>query len=359
MNILILARESHVGGLLNYSYLLAKGLSQKSNTNVVIGITPSDAVGPLRAFNLQEINLESKSPIGIIKNYRQIARIIKDYKIDIIQAHNRIPALYAWLYCSFHRKVKYLWVNLVLPIPTSLVYRLTTKYGECAVTGADGVQPLVEGLKIPKNKVKVVRFGTDLSKFIRTSPETQIELKKKLGIKNNEKVILLYGRLDKIKGHEYLLDSLRLLKNDNYKVIFPGQNPEYKKYLEDIIRNYNLGERIIFPGFVNGQEYLSISDLMVLPSEKDGLSFAFIETITMGVPVIRTNTGDYSKYVKDLCFWVNYGEVESLAQLIDEFLDGDEKFSEKAALAQKESGRFGVENMVNDYYDIYCSILEK
>ena len=348
-----------MGGLLNYSYILAKGLSQKDNTRVVVGITPSDAVEPLRPFNLQEINLESRSPIGVIKNYRQIARIIKDYKIDIIQAHNRIPALYAWLYCSLHRQVKYIWVNLVLPIPTSFIYRLTTKYGSCAVTGTDGVSALVDGLKIPKDKVRAIDLGMDLSKCTKTTPSEQEELRKKLGVKEGEKVILLYGRLDKVKGHEFLLNSLRLMKNSNYKFIFPGENPEYKSYLIDLIKEYKLEDKIVFPGYINGREYLSIADLMVLPSAIDGISFAFLESIAMGVPVIRTNTGKYYEDIKDLCSWVNYGDTEALSKLMDEFMDGSDKFEAQAEKAKKESYRYSEENMVNSFYDLYCSILEK
>ncbi len=360
MNILILAKESHVGGLLNYTYNLANGLSKKDNTNVVIGITPSDANEPLKPFNLQEIDFETKSPLKIIRNYRKIAWIIKQYKIDIIQSLNRIPSLYAWVYCSIHKNIKFVWVNLVFPVPSSFIYRITTKYGACAISGTDGVSTLVNDLRVPKDKVKIIHnFGTDLSNFTKTTSFEQAELKNKIGIKDGEKIILLYGRLNKVKGHEYLIDSLRLLKHTNYKIIFPGENQEYKNHLLDIIRNYNLEDRIIFPGYIKGRDYLSITDLMVLPSVKDGLTYAFLESISMGVPVIRTNTGSYYEVVKDLCSWVNYGETEKLAQLIDDFLCGSEKFAKTAELAKKESHRFSLENWVDEFYALYCNVLEK
>lgn len=359
MNILILAKESHVGGLLNYTFNLAQGLVKKNDTNVVIGISPSGANEPLKPFNLQEINFETKSPLCIIKNYLKIARIIKKYKIDIIQSHNRIPSLYAWIYCTFHRRIKYVWVNLVLPIPSSFLYRVTTKYGSYAITGTDGIKPLMEDLKIPKEKLKVINLGVDFSKFTRTSIEEQAALKRNLGIKDGEKVILLYGRLDKIKGHEFLLDSLHAIKNTDYKVIFPGENIEYKNYLQAIIKKYNIEEKVLFPGFINGREYLSISDLMILPSAKEGLSYAFLESISMGVPVIRTKTGGYYDDVKNLCSWVNYGEIDKLAQLIGDFLNGNEMFAKKAELAKKESYRFSLENMIDEFYNLYCNVLEK
>ncbi|MBE6069644.1 MAG: glycosyltransferase family 4 protein [Clostridium lundense] len=358
MNILFLAKESHVGGLLNYTYNMARGLSVKDNTSVVIGISSSPANEPLKSFNLHEIDFETSSPIKVIKNYLKIVRIIKDYKIDIIQTHNRVTALYAWFYCSFHKKVKYLWVSLSVQIPSSFLYRITTKYGACAIAGTEGVKLLEENLRIPKDKIKIMHLGIDFSKFTRTSPVEQSTLKNSLGIKQNEKVILLYGRLDKIKGHEYLLNSLRWLKNCNYKVIFPGENQEYKDYLLNIISKYNLEEKVIFPGFINGREYLSITDLMVLPSVKDGVSYAFIETISMGVPVIRTNAGGDYEDIRDLCFWVDYGDEKSLSQLIDDFLIGDEKFSKKAAQATIGSRKYSLENVIEEYYNLYCSILE-
>ncbi len=358
MNILILAKESHVGGLLNYTYNMAKFLSMKEDTNVAIGISPSAANEPLKQFNLFEIDFESKSPITIIKNYRQIARIVKDFNIDIIQTHNRVTALYAWLYCSFHKKVKYLWVSLSVQIPSSFLYRITTKYGACAVAGSEGVKLLVENLRIPKDKIKIMTLGIDFSKFTQTTKEEQIELKNKLGIRDGEKVILLYGRLDKIKGHEFLLESLKLVKNSNYRVIFPGENPEYKNSLLEYIKANKLEDRIIFPGFINGREYLSISDLMVLPSEKDGVSYAFLETVCMGVPVIRTKAGGDYDDIEDLCYWVDYGDVNRLAQLMDEFLDGDEKFLITAELAKTKISKYSLENVINEYYNLYCSIID-
>lgn len=358
MNILFLAKESHIGGLLNYTYNLAKGLSMKDNTNVAIGISPSAANEPLKEFNLFEIDFASKTPITVLKNYRQIARIVKELNIDIIQTHNRITALYAWLYCSFHRKVKYIWVCLSVQIPSSFLHRITTKYGACAVCGSEGKKLLVENLRIPKEKIKIINLGIDFSKFTKTTDEEQVDLKKKLRIKDGEKVILLYGRLDKIKGHEFLLEALKLVKNTNYRVVFPGENPDYKNSLIEFIKTNKLEDRIIFPGFINGREYLSITDLMVLPSQKDGVSYAFLETISMGVPVIRTKAGGEYDDIEDLCSWVDYGDVNSLAQLIDEFLKGDAKFIELAESAKTKISKYRLENVINEYYDLYCSIIE-
>ena len=149
-----------------------------------------------------------------------------------------------------------------------------------------------------------------------------------------------------------------MVKNTNYKVIFPGENPEYKDILIGAVKKYNLEDRIVFPGYINGREYLSITDLMVLPSIKDGVSFAFIESITMGVPVIRTNTGDYYEDIKDLCFWVDYGDTNNLSRLIEEFLDENEKFAKTALLAKKESYKFNIDTMVNEYYELYNSIID-
>lgn len=358
MNILLLAKDSHVGGLVKSTYNLAHGLSLMNNI-VVIGISPSDAIESLKPYNLHEIDFDTKSPLEIVKNYWRIARLVKKYRIEIIQAQNRLPALYAWLYCTFHRNVKYTWASLVAPIPSSFIHRITTKYGFCATTSStDEAKFLMEALKIPQDKVKVIYQGIDLWKCTKTSTDEQAALRNKIGIKEGEKLILLYGRLNKIKGHEFLLDSLRLLNNTNYKVVFPGENQEYKNHLMDIIKKYNLEERIIFPGYINGSEYLSITDLMVLPSLKEGLSLAFLETISMGVPVIRTKTGGYED-VKDLCFGVDYGDVNRLAQLIDDCLNGSEIFPKRAEIAKKESYRFSVENMVNNYYNLYCTAIDK
>lgn len=356
MNILMLVKNSEVGGVLSCVKSLSDGL-KKTGDQVVIGTCSGEGVDKmLTEHDVRIIDFSAKKPVEMLKCYRQINKIVKEERIDIIHAQNRIPALYASVYCFFHRKVKYIWSNHLVPIPCSFLYRITTRYGKYAVAeGIDGRNFLVNNFRIPENKVKIVNLGSHLEEFKKTSKEQQKLLKNMLGISANKKVILLYGRLMPVKGHLFLLEAIAKLSAERKQelcLIFPGENLEYKQEIEAYAKQQKLEDLIIYPGYIKGQDYLSITDLMVLPSRQEGFGIVNVEAFAMGVPVIRTKTAGYLD-MEDCCFGVEYGDSAALAEYINYMWDMPEKLQDMADKASKNVQRFSVEKMTEEYKHIY------
>lgn len=356
MNVLMLVKNSEVGGVLSCVRSLSDGL-KKVGDHVTIGTCKGEGVDKmLTGHDVRIINFSAKSPVEMIRCYRQIKQIVKEQKIDIIHAQNRIPALYASVYCFFHRKVKYIWSNHLVPIPCSFLYRMTTRYGKYAVAeGIDGRNFLVNKFKIPESKVKIVNLGSHLEEFQKTSEEQQRELKKSLNIDESQKVLLLYGRLMPVKGHLFLLEAISALPQERQaalRVIFPGENEEYKKEIDEFAKKLGIEKMLIYPGYIKGQEYLSIADLMVLPSRQEGFGIVNVESFAMGVPVIRTKTAGYLD-MEDCCFGVEYGDTATLAEYISYLWEEPEKLQNMAETAAKNVDRFSVEKMTEQYRAIY------
>ena len=78
----------------------------------------------------------------------------------------------------------------------------------------------------------------------------------------------------------------------------------------------------------------------------------------MGVPVIRTKTGGYED-TKDMCWGVDFGDVDSLAKLLNDYFADDKPFVEKAKHAEEAVKRLNVETMAHNYQKIYQEILKK
>lgn len=358
MKVLMLVKNSEIGGVASCVKSLTEGLEKYKKVKTVIGISEGESLDyMLKNLDVRIIDFKTISLKTVIGNYFKICKIIKEKNIDIIHAQNRIPALYASLYHFFHSKVPYIWSNHLVPIPSSLIFRLTTKYGACAVAeGISGRDMLIEKLHIPNEKVKIVNLGVDFSTFARTKVEEQKNLRKEFKIEESEKVILLYGRLHPVKGHLFLLDAIHGI-DEKYKLVFPGENSTYKNEILQKAQQYGIEDRILFPGYIKGSDWLSISNLMVLPSKQEGFGIVNVEAFTMGVPVIRTKTGGYED-MQDLCFGVEYGNTKELNILLKEFFTGDAKFSAKTELAQRQSVRFSLESYTNGYYDIYMRALK-
>lgn len=153
----------------------------------------------------------------------------------------------------------------------------------------------------------VVNNGINVSKFSHSLlMEEKEELKKKLNIPPNNRIVIFVGRLVPEKGIIELLNAFKLLKNRDITLLIIGSanfgaNKLSKFELELKNKIKGLNERICFTGFVHNDElwkYYKISDVAVLPSiwdEPAGLTM--VEAAVCGLPVITTNSGGIPEYV--------------------------------------------------------------
>ena len=357
MNILVCFNDGRKGGLPNHIKITAIGLRNRGITAVVAGPDSPATHSTLKDCHVKIIDFSDKNPIRTI---RKINKIVMESHIDIIHSMNRVTSLYASIVCKFHRNVYYVWANDQVPIPYDAFHRLGTRYGQMAITcSQEGYEMLKNDFHIPEEKIRTVNIGIDEKFFFPVPDNIKDNIREKYGICSDEKIILLYGRLAESKGHMFLLRALSELKsNVKYKVLFPGDViEEYKRKITNYLDEHGMKDRVIFTGFADGRELLSVSDLMVLPSVQEGYAISCIEALCMGVPVIRTKTGGYED-TKEYCTGVEYGDVKALSSEIDKFFSGDEKFAQKAKKALNDRDKFSEKHMIDQYIDIYNGILK-
>ncbi len=149
--------------------------------------------------------------------------------------------------------------------------------------------------------VEVVPNGADLEKFRNKSSQKKgQELKKELGIEKGEKVIITTGRLVEKNAVEDIVRSLTFLP-DNYKAVIVGGGELFYE-LRELANEFQLTKRVLFLGNIENTEipqYLHISDVFVRPSLSEGLGNSFIEAMAAGVPVIATEVGGITDFLKN------------------------------------------------------------
>ena len=174
-------------------------------------------------------------------------------------------------------------------------------------TKADSIQVISKYLETwardmgYKGEMEVVPNGADIEKFQTTKHRTQIEeLKKELGIEDGEKVIITTGRLVEKNAVEDIVRALTFLP-DNYKLLIAGTGELFYE-LRKLTDELQLTKRVLFVGHIEHGElpkYLHISDVFVRPSLSEGLGISFIEAMAAGVPVIATEVGGITDFLKD------------------------------------------------------------
>ncbi|MEC1648749.1 teichuronic acid biosynthesis protein TuaC [Bacillus halotolerans] len=162
---------------------------------------------------------------------------------------------------------------------------------DTAVHAAAKVLAVSEALKVKTKEMtgaecSVLPIGVNLDNFQKPSAST-LELREKLGLPKDKKLLTFVGRLVKGKGVAELAEAVMLL-DDSYRAVFIGDGPE-KQHIRQIA-----GEKAILTGQVANleiSEYLAASDLFVLPSYSEGMPTVVIEALALKVPVLCTAVG--------------------------------------------------------------------
>jgi len=156
-----------------------------------------------------------------------------------------------------------------------------------------------------KGKVLLVPNGVDLDIFKPSLSEQDKEkLKKDLGIKKDEVVLITTSRLALKNGIDYLIKSVNFLLfklGINVKLIILGTGPDEKK-LKSLSESLGVSENILFLGFKEYKElpkYVEMADIFIRPSLSEGFGNSFVESMAVNTPIIATEVGGIPDFLKD------------------------------------------------------------
>ena len=228
-------------------------------------------------------------------------RLIKKEKIDVIHTHETkasfITKISAWLArCPY---IIYGLHGVTFNDPMSKLKRNFFIFLEKITVGVSDLIVSVShdtirhyhenniGKKIPYT---VVRSGIDLKKFFaltHVEENDRQNLKRRLGIGEQTKVIINVGRFSFSKAQRYTLQCFARLKKDFpvSKLIFIGEG-ELLEECKQLAKELNIADNVLFEGYQkNVPLYLSISDLFLFTSLREGLPRVIVEAALMKVPV--------------------------------------------------------------------------
>jgi len=146
----------------------------------------------------------------------------------------------------------------------------------------------IKHIGVSPEKITVIPNGIDIAYFNSITPDP--ELRKSLGIDQDDCVITCVANLHINKGHCYLLEAFESLScHSHEKLLLVGDGDE-RKNLEQQIKHYQSKENILFLGKRGDvPKLLKISNLFVLPTLFEGQSNAIMEAMASGIPTITTD----------------------------------------------------------------------
>lgn len=131
--------------------------------------------------------------------------------------------------------------------------------------------------------------GVDEKKFEKKlSAKEKSELRKSLGLKDNDKVLICVGRLDKNKNQGFLIKAIEKL-DDNYHLLLVGPDEINGKY-QELADKLAVAKRVHFLGYRDDiEKLLQISDIAVSASKREGLPVNLMEAAFLGIPIVATD----------------------------------------------------------------------
>lgn len=147
---------------------------------------------------------------------------------------------------------------------------------------------LIHEKKLPAHKVRVVRNGVSLDRFL-ALPDAA-ELRRDCAYAPGDCVVLAAARLEPQKGHDVLLAALARLRDvcPRLRLVCAGDGsclPALRAQAERL----QLAGSVNWVGFQNPIEpWLAMADIFVLPSRYEGLPLAAMEAMAARLPVVAS-----------------------------------------------------------------------
>lgn len=149
--------------------------------------------------------------------------------------------------------------------------------------------------------VHVLASGIQLEAFVSPGEGRVENLKKHLKLTENCSVVGAIGRLSSEKGMEYLLDAFPIVLRSvpNSILVIAGAGPLHKELLEHA-QKLGIADKVFFIGFCwDVPAFLSLCNVVAIPSLSEGLSFVLLESMAMARPIVATSIDAMKEVLKN------------------------------------------------------------
>ena len=276
---------------------LLRGLSRQDfRLSLVCDPEIANVMRPDVPEDVELIPLSFRRPAQLASAFR-LRNILKSMRIDVLHSHLFWSSLFAspgGRFCGVPVVVETTHVRELWRTGWKSNFAIDRVVGRCvdryiAVSEANA-RYLVQEKGLPAKKVRVIRNGSDIRRF---DPEHKPagSLKASLGFGESDQVLVVVARLEPQKGHRILLDAMPSIRGEfpNVRLVCVGDGVLRSELIEKTCA-LGLQENVRFVGTQsNVQDWLSLSEMSILPSFYEGLPLVAIESLAAGVPVVATD----------------------------------------------------------------------
>ena len=355
---------------------------QKDGHQVIAIVPKGDYFEKIRNEGIETIeynlNRGSLSPFSAISSIIELSKLLKSLNLDLLHTFTIKPNIYG----TFAGKVAgvpkilnlvegmgsfYVDNSFKSKIVRTLIeslYRVVFKFSDQTVfVNSDDPEYLIGKNIIDRERVKVIRsVGIDTEEYSpdSISEETKDRYREELKIGKDEPVITMIGRAILHKGTEDFYKSAELLKDKNYRFLFIGDIDEGNRF--SMSREFmNSQSNVSWLGFRSDiKELIAVSDIIVLPSYREGVPRTLLEAGAMGKPIIATDVIGCRETVVDGSngYLVPLNSPKDISDKIKFILENSDVYNQFSEYSRINTVKeFKLTDIVRKYIENYRRIL--
>lgn len=294
---------SLVSGGVEHSTVETALALRSAGSTVLVASAGGPMESQLRRAGIRHVTLplRSKNPLILWRNIARLQTIIEEHQVDIVHAHSRAPAWSAWaaarragchFVTTFHAEYGH-------KSPAKRWYNSIMAKGDLVIAVSDYIaRHVADTYEINPYRLRTIPGSVDMARFQpgHVGNRRVKTLIQDWSVPTDMPVILLPGRLTRLKGQRLLIEAIARLNRDDLTVLLVGGSngkDNYRRELERLIDQYGLGWTVRLVGPCDDMPAaFRISDLVICPSlVPEGFGRTVAEAMAMGKPVIVSDRG--------------------------------------------------------------------
>jgi len=287
----MLLHSRECGGAETHALGLMSGLRREGHHVTYCGRTDSWLMKQAETRGIPVLHTRMRGTYDLVSLVRMVAYARKR-RIDVIHGHLARGAFYAR------------WVGKLSGKPSLVTAHATNTFK--FMNGTDWIIAVSHAVRsslaergIGRDKTSVVFNGIPA-----TPPRDgthRAEMRRALGIGDSETAVCMVARFVQAKGHDVMVEALRILDEPRPRLIFIGRTGgDCFDRVSQLVHRYGLEPRVTFLGHRDDvMDILQAMDLFAAPSRREALGLSILEALAADLPVVASDIGGIPEIVKD------------------------------------------------------------
>ncbi len=284
----------------------------------------------------------NRSPFKLsnLKGFLQLRKIARKEQYDIVVTNEPVMGFLTRLAFAGKKETKVIYIAHGFhfykggPKISNLIYKViegfAAHFTDSLVTINKEDFEAAKEFRLKKNGMfhQIPGIGVNTSRFYKSSKDECIEIRKELGLSGDDFVVAVIGELNDNKNQEAIIRAIASLKDKclGLKALIMGKG-EKAECLENLSNELNVDDRVQFLGYRSDVDrILSVCDLGVSASIREGLGLNIIEEMASGLPIVASeNRGHKEIVTEDSGVLVQATSFDGFAEAILSFYKSPEK----------------------------------